>query len=99
MVRASCTRFSPKSRNPAAIAELTWEIENVFDTAISCTELEFRPADRDAMLIRSCTAEILERNALTREDWFNVVLLEDGLVWQSSKSAFVVFVKSLVVRK
>ena len=51
------------------------------------------------MLIRSCTAEILERNALTREDWFNVVLLEDGLVGQSSESAFVVFVKSFVVRK
>ena len=54
------------------------------------------------MLIRSCTAEILERNALTREGWSNVVLLEDGLVGQSSEwqlSAYVVFVRSFVVRK
>jgi len=53
------------------------------------------------MLIRFCTAEILEGNELIREDWVNVVLLKDDLVGPSLERqlfALLVSVDSVSVR-
>src|SRR6266705_6585409 len=53
---ASCTRFSPNTRWPAAITGSIAAASNVFDTATSVTEFGSRPAARQACAISWRTA-------------------------------------------
>src|SRR5439155_18655140 len=59
--RASCTRFSPISAMPAAIASSTMAAGNVLDTAINVTSLRLRFARAQAAAIRCSTAARFSR--------------------------------------
>ena len=52
---ASCTRFSPNTRWPAAITGSIVSAPKVFDTATSVTSAESRPASRQARAISERT--------------------------------------------
>ena len=52
---ASCTRFSPKTRCPAAITGVIASASKVFDTATSVTQDRSRRASRQARTISAST--------------------------------------------
>ena len=64
--RASCTRFSPKSRWPAAAAALTWSRLKVFETARRRTSAGDRPASSADCRIRSRAAARLRAMSVWR---------------------------------
>src|SRR5947209_17754478 len=59
--RASCTRFSPSSDAPAAIASSTAAAGKVFETATSVTSPRLRPTRMQAATMRRSTATRLSR--------------------------------------
>src|SRR5262245_5167765 len=78
----SCTRFSPKSRCPAAYASRMDSIGNVLETATRVTEEGSRPADRAAAAMRSRTS--VSRSAI---DNLLGQLLQEGLNFRGLRPA------------
>src|ERR1700732_4291890 len=73
---ASCTRFSPKTRCPAAIIGVIASAPKVLDTAISSTDARSRRASLQARAISCSTASALGECGVIFAE-FSLVMLPD----------------------
>jgi hypothetical protein len=85
---ASCTRFSPKTRCPAAIIGVIASAPKVLDTAISSTDARSRRASLQARAISCSTAaSALGECGVTFAE-FSLVMSSDDRQFGGSRSNF-----------